>query len=502
MFIRQKKNKSGKVSVQIIDKSYGSYKVVKTLGCSTSEIEIKELLVKARQWMIDHGGQINIDFEGEKLNAEKLLDSISAHKQVGLELTLGKIFDSIGFGIIQDELFKWLVLYRLIYPKSKLKTTEYLYRYRGIKYDVNQVYRYLDKLNTEHKALVQQVSFEHTKQILGGEINIIFYDVTTIYFEIEKEDELRRTGFSKDGKHQNPQIVLGLLVATNGYPLAYEIFNGSQFEGHTMLPVLDSFKRKYQLERLVVVADSGLLSKPNVTLLKENNYEFIIGARIKAESTSIKKKILDLHLSNLQTAIIKKDDLKLIVSYSQKRAKKDAHNRERGITRLEKQIKNNKLSKSNINNKGYNKYLKIENEIKVHIDYEKFHEDAKWDGLKGYLTNSQLKAEAIIENYTQLWQIETAFRVSKTDLKVRPIYHRLQKRIEAHICLNFVAYKVYKEMERVLKQKKSSLSPNKVIEIATNLFEIELKLPGSQESIKKKLILTEEHKKVAHLFNF
>ncbi|MBK7387528.1 MAG: IS1634 family transposase [Bacteroidetes bacterium] len=502
MFIRQKRNISGKVSVQIIDKSSGRYKVVHTLGCTSSKIEIQELLIKARQWMVDHCGQINFDFDGEKLNAEKLLDSITAHKQVGLELTIGKVFDSIGFGVIEDEIFKWLVLYRLIYPKSKLKTTEYLHRYHGIDYDENQIYRYLDKLNTEQKEIVQQISFEHTKQILDGEISIVFYDVTTIYFEIEKEDELRRTGFSKEGKHQNPQIVLGLLVASNGYPLAYEIFNGSQFEGHTMLPVLESFKRKYQLERLVVVADSGLLSKPNVKLLKEQNYEFIIGARIKAESSSIKKKILDLRLSNLETAIIKKEDLKLIVSYSEKRAKKDCHNRERGIARLEKQITTGKLKKAHINNKGYNKYLKIDNEIMVHIDYNKFYEDAKWDGLKGYLTNSPLKTNAIIENYSHLWQIETAFRVSKTDLKVRPIYHRLQKRIEAHICLNFVAYKVYKELERILKQKKSALTPTKVIEIAANLFEIEVKLPGSKESIKKKLILTEEHREIANLFDF
>ena len=155
MFIRQKRNISGKVSVQIIDKSSGRYKVVHTLGCTSSKIEIQELLIKARQWMVDHCGQINFDFDGEKLNAEKLLDSITAHKQVGLELTIGKVFDSIGFGVNEDEIFKWLVLYRLIYPKSKLKTTEYLHRYHGIDYDENQIYRYLDKLNTEQKEIVR-----------------------------------------------------------------------------------------------------------------------------------------------------------------------------------------------------------------------------------------------------------------------------------------------------------------------------------------------------------
>jgi len=502
VFLRKKKNKSGKISVQIIDKSNGQFKVLKTIGCSSSQTEISDLVLKGEQWMIDHHGQIKIDFSDEIKSVEGILDLINSHYLVGIELTLGKIFDSIGFNCIEDDLFKHLVLYRVIYPKSKLKTTEFLCRYHGLRYDENQIYRYLDKLSSKQKELVEQISFNHTKHILGGEINVVFYDVTTIYFEIEKEDELRKTGFSKEGKHQNPQIVLGLLVSISGYPLAYEIFNGNQFEGQTILPVIDAFKEKFKLGKLVVVADSGLLSKSNIQELQNKHYDFIIGARIKAEADKIKKQILELKLTDKQTAVIKKDKLKLIVNYSEKRAQKDAYNRQRGLKRLEKQIKNNKLTKANINNKGYNKYLKIENQINVKIDYEKFDQDARWDGLKGFITNSNLKTKVIIENYNQLWQIEKAFRVSKTDLKVRPIYHRLQHRIEAHICLNFVAYKVYKELERFLKIKKSNLSAGKIIEIAANLYEIEVKLPKSKQIIKKKLILTQEQKYLAELFNF
>jgi transposase len=502
VFIRQKQNSSGKVSVQIIDKSSGTYKVVRTIGCSAQANEIAALLTKANQWLTDHTGQIEIDFNNEKLTAQNFLDAISSHRLVGLELTVGEIFDSIGFNRIEDALFKWLVLYRVLYPRSKLKTTEYLYRYHGIHYDENQIYRYLDKLNTKQKEQVQQISFEHTRKLLGADITIVFYDVTTLYFEIEREDDFRKTGFSKEGKHQNPQIVLGLLVSTGGYPLAYEIFNGSQFEGHTLLPVIEAFKLKYQLQRLIVVADSGLLSASNLALLKQQGSEFIIGARIKSESEKIKSKILALRLSDNEVAILKKEDMRLIISYSEKRAIKDAYNRQRGLQRLEKQVKKGKLSKAHINNKGYNKYLKIETDIQVSIDYEKYTEDAKWDGLKGYLTNSKLNSKQIIENYNQLWQIESAFRVTKTDLKVRPIYHRLQNRIEAHLCLNFVAYKVYKELERILKLKKSTLSAAKILEIAASLFEIEIILPASKQVIRKKLILNDEQRAIAKIFNF
>jgi transposase len=503
MFVRKKKNKSGVVSVQVIDKSSGTYKVIKTIGSSPNSIDIERLYVAAKQWIITNTGTREFDFEQADKQVERLFDAIDSLRLVGIDLLLGKIFDEIGFNKIKDPIFKQLVLYRLVYPSSKLKTTEYLQRYQQINWDENKVYRYLDKLYDKHKILVQQISYEHTVSILGNEPQIIFYDVTTIYFEIEQEDELRQTGFSKDGKHQQPQIVLGLLVSKNGYPLAYDIFDGKQFEGHTLIPIITNFKTKYQLQQLVVVADAGLLSNTNIQMLIDNRYAFILGARIKNEGKILQQQILaNTYKNGSSKVFIKNDGTKLIVSYSDSRATKDALNRERGIKRLEKQIKQGKLSKSNINNKGYNKYLKLDGQINVSIDYDKYKADACWDGLKGYITNSPMNNDEIIDNYNQLWQIEKAFRVSKTDLKIRPIYHRLPKRIEAHICLTFVAYKIYKELERQLKEKKATISVQKAIEIASFIFEITIKLPTTNETVSKLLIKTDEQKNLAKIFNF
>jgi len=415
---------------------------------------------------------------------------------------LGRIFDEIGFNQIEDDLFKDLVIARVAFPKSKLKTKEYLYRFKQIHYDEDQIYRYLDKLHSTQKELAQQISYAHTLKILDDNINVVFYDVTTLYFEIDQEDELRKTGFSKEGKHQNPQIVLGLLVSKNGYPLAYEIFEGNKFEGHTMLPVIDAFKKKFSLQQLVVIADSGLLSKSNVETLQEKGYEFVLGARIKNEANKIKEKILALDLNNGESAVIRKEHLKLIITYSEDRAKKDRYNREKGLRKLEKQIQRGKLTKSNINNRGYNKFLKLEGEISVAIDYDMLLQDERWDGLKGYLTNAKMNKNQIIENYRHLWQIEKAFRISKTDLKIRPIYHRLQRRIEAHICISFVAYKVYKELERQLYEKKSSISANKAIEIAENIIEIEMTLPQSGKVISRTLLKTDEQNYLNVIFDF
>lgn len=502
MFIRELRHKNGRIYIQVVDKSSGRYKVLKSFGSSLTSEGVLELKKLASIWINEHQCVREIDFTHEIEQIEQMLSGITQLKLAGIELVLGRIFDEIGFNKINDELFRSLVLYRLVYPKSKLKTTEYLYRYEQKEWSEDAIYRYMDKLHSTQKELVQQISYAHSLKVLGGQINVVFYDVTTLYFEIDQEDELRKTGFSKEGKHQNPQIILGLLVSKNGYPLAYDIYQGNKFEGHTLLPIINSFKSKYKIEKLTIIADSGLLSQSNIEALQTKNYEFILGARIKNQKYTVQQKILNLQLKNGESQLIQTNDLKLIVSYSDDRAKKDRYNREKGLRKLEKQVRTGKLTKSSINNRGYNKYLKLEGELNVKIDLEKFNQDAQWDGLKGYITNSSLTKGEILENYHHLWKIEKAFRIAKTDLKIRPIYHRLQRRIEAHICLTFAAYKVYKELERQLKEKQVPYSATKVIEIAQSIFEIEIKTTKSKEIVRKILLVNQEQKDLNKFLKF
>ena len=244
------------------------------------------------------------------------------------------------------------------------------------------------------------------------------------------------------------------------------------------------------------------MSNKNINQLVENNYEFIIGARIKNETQELQKRIFSQLLQDGESISLNKiDNLRLIVSYSSSRAKNDEHNRKRGLTKLEKAVDKGKLTKQHINNKGYNKYLKITGNLVVEIDYDKYNADKKWDGLKGYITNTRLDKEKIIDHYKQLWQIEKTFRISKTDLRIRPIYHQLKKRIEAHICIAFVACKIYKELERQLKEKESKLSPEKVIDILKTIYGIYLKLPHSKQTKLMLLDKTQEQKQILALFN-
>lgn len=360
MFIRKKPNKSGVISIQIVDKSHRKYKVVTTIGSSSDPAQIEELITKAKRTLAELIGQtlLNFDAPREKELVDLFFRGIKEVRLVGPELLLGKLFDRIGFNKIKDDLFRHLIITRLVYPVSKLKTTDYLFKYQGISIDVAQIYRYLDKLNNKQKEQVQQISYQHTLQLFNNNLSFVFYDVTTLYFEIEDEDDLRKTGFSKEGKHQHPQILLGLLVSVDGYPLAYDIFEGNKYEGDTMLPVIEGFKKQYNLQQLTIIADAGLLSKDNIDKFQKGGYEYILGARIKNESNEIKKQILALVLRNGQSQeIIRDDTTKLIISYSDKRAKKDAANRKRGLEKLERSVKKGKLTKKNINNRGYNRPL-------------------------------------------------------------------------------------------------------------------------------------------------
>ena len=382
--------------------------------------------------------------------------------------------------LIEDDIFKHLVIARLCQPLSKAGTVDYLKSYFDEDVKLHKIFRYLDCLHDTQQETVQKISVEHTRKILNGRIGLVFYDVTTLYFETDYDDDFRERGFSKDGKHQQPQIVLGLLVSRDGYPLAYSLFKGSQYEGRTMIPIVESFARSFNLDDFVVVADSGLMNKTNIGLLESGGYKYIIGARIKNEAEALKQWILSRGKTDGCFFEIKKGESRLIVGYSESRAKKDRYNRDKGVKRLKAAYRTGALTKENINKRGYNKFLEISgNGAHVAINEVEIAADGKWDGLKGYLTNTGLSAKEVHEQYSNLWVIERAYRITKGTLDMRPMFHSTPKRIEAHVCICFVAYKVYKELERVLRLSGVNLSVGKVLNIAKTITTLRIRLPVS-----------------------
>lgn len=507
MYIRKKRNRSGTTSVVVVSKSSGKYKEIKSFGCSSSEEDIEHLCDKAAEWIRSFGGQQEFDFDdnrGKELEeTARVVNNMDAVLINGTQLLLNQIYDSIGFNRIPDDILRHLVIARVSQPGSKHATVDYLKSYYDEDIDLNHIYRYMDKLYNTQMELAQQISVEHTRKIFGGKIGLMFYDVTTLYFETAQRDVLREPGFSKDGKTTESQIVLGLLVSEGGYPLSYSLFNGSQYEGFTMIPMIDDFKQRFEIgDDFVVVADSGLMTRTNLTLLQQAGYKYILGARIKNENESVKQWILSLDkIDGSSYEYIRHNGERLIVNYSEKRAGKEAYNRQRGVARLKRAYKSGHITKQQVNNRGYNKFLEISKDIEVCISEQKIAEDCKWDGLKGYITNTDLDAKRIIAEYHGLWVVERAFRISKGTLEMRPMFHFTERRIEAHICICFIAYKLYKELERLIGINRIGMSVDHVLDAAKTITTIRIRLPESNTYFTKTLFLTEKQLAIKPLFN-
>ena len=539
MFIRKKPNMSGTVSVQVAQKTKSrKQRVLKSLGSAhpNDTASLEKLVQQASSFIQEmEGPSLPHIYEEEEVIDGFVSSLNNAQVQVaGPELVFGTLYDRIGYGAIRNRMFRNIVICRLFNPGSKLKTVDYMERYLHVTYSVDLIYRFLDNLcyrkeaeeksddvrkpetaegegeptstspakpkSADFKTRVEDIAYSYTKKMVGDGISVCFYDMTTLYFEAAEEDDLRKCGFSKDGKHSCPQIFLGLLVASGGNPIGYEIYEGNISEGHTMIPLIRKLASRFGFDKPIVVADAGLLSKANIEELTKDGYQYIIGARPKSESDKVKEQILSLDMKYGDVMEIEKDGgVRIVLSCTERRAKKDAHNRQRGLARLHRKMASGRLTKQNINNRGYNKYLKMEGEVTISINMDKYEADAAWDGIKGFVTNTTIEKDEVIANYSNLWFIERAFRMNKFDLAVRPIFHRLRNRIEGHICICFTAYTIMLELERILKAAKSEITIYRAQELVKNMYAITYTLPKSRQAKRVYLGMDDEQSELCRL---
>ena len=271
----------------------------------------------------------------------------------------------------------------------------------------------------------------------------MFYDVTTLYFEAFESDELRKTGFSKDNKSQQPQILIGLMVSKEGFPVAYELFPGNTFEGHTLLPVIKSFINKHNVKDFTVVADAAMISSANVQELKKENIHYIVGARLGNVSTEIVRQI-DQQLPREDGKMIRLNTSNgfLIFGYSQQRFKKDKFE-------MQKQIeKANHLIKNPAKNRRV-KFIKTESN-QMELNTSLIAKTTMLLGVKGYysdLPENIADNKTIIKNYHDLYKVEQAFRISKHDLQSRPIFHFKEDPIRLHILICFMSLAISRYIE-------------------------------------------------------
>lgn len=372
-----------------------------------------------------------------------------------------------------NEVLKACVLERVRDPRSKLKTACDAEELINQSLPVEKIYRMMDKLHPLEQ-IVKDKMLSATLDLFQQQLDVMFFDVTTLYFESHREDDLRKFGFSKDCKFKETQVVLALITTERGLPVTYELFPGNTSEGKTLVALVEKLKNQFQSRRIRFIADRAMFTKENLKKLEDLSVDFVVACKLKSLSKQHKENILSSNNRCFQGDDYHKeieiDNRRLIVSYSKTRASKDKKDRERLIERLKKmvpKVAENKIPLTDlIKNRGTKKYLKITKAGSAEIDDDKLSQEERWDGLHGVITNIKtVEAKEILSQYRQLWQIEEAFRINKNDLKMRPIYHWKPSRIKAHILICYMAYSLSVHLRDQLRAKDIDLSIRKIREI-------------------------------------
>lgn len=392
----------------------------------------------------------------------------------GIHDVYGKLFDELGYDqVVQNpdrnkqtvEMFKQIILARIANPKSKRGSVTMLEEDFGVSLNLDSVYRMMDKIDEAAIERLNQYTFNATKRLYPEPIDVIFFDCTTLYFESFEPDLFREHGYSKDMKFNEVQVLLALMVTKEGLPVGYEAFKGSTYEGTTLIPAIKTLKEKYQIKQVVFVADSGMMNAANLQTMDQEGIEYIVGARLKNRPKALQDQVLDPSVyaeirPGYKIGKFTHNGQTFIVSYSEKRAKKDRQDRQRAIEKLRSKVLQHKSPKDFLSNQGYKKYLKMDSETTVTLNEDKILMAEKWDGLLGVCTNTKtLSAEDILKKYTGLWQVEEAFRINKHDLKIRPAFHWKANRIKAHLAISFAAFSLVKFLAYRVKLQHKKLSP-------------------------------------------
>lgn len=461
--IRTIKTGSGAYAVQIVRYENRKRVIVLHVGSAHSKTDILVLKEIAISWIERETKQQSLLLESQKIANLVPLDKCQflgirysfAHEVVS------KIFTVFKYHLFSDSLLSDLVLMRIIEPASKLHSLEMIEEYFGIRHERRDLYRRLSAITGLKDQAETYITAVARKQF-GFNFTMVFYDVTTLYFESFSSDEFKKPGFSKDGKSAQPQVVIGLIVNNDGFPVSYEVFPGNKFEGHTLIPVITAFKKKHTIDSLVVVADAGMISFTNIAELKNNGLSYIVGARTGNLPESIINRISSqLNQEDGKSVRIETKLGTLICSFLQTRYNKDKRE-------MEKQLKKAETLLSDPSSMKRTKFVKNKSNRNFELNKILIEKTKKLLGVKGYYTNlgDDVDNQTIIAHYHNLWHVEQAFRVAKSDLEARPIYHFKEETIRAHILICFMALAVSKYLE--IKTEKSLKSVIKLLRSVTD----------------------------------
>lgn len=473
-------------AVQVVRYKNNKRVILHHVGSAHSEAELEDLMLSAQEWIKDYSRQLSI-FPDETPN--KLLH-LNHCTFIGVQYLyfyqqIKLIQDRLGLGILPP-LLNDLVCIRIFAPASKFRSLELMEQFFGIKHSRKSYYKMAPQC-IELKESVENKVVAFARVHYSFNFDIVFYDVTTLYFETFEEDEFRKNGFSKDNKSQQPQILIALMVTKEGFPIAYEIFRGNTFEGHTIIPVIKDFIQRNKVKEFTVVADAAMISSENIAQLTQSNISYIVGARLGNLSgellDSIDKKI---DRQDGKSIRIKTELGYLVCSYSSVRYRKDLYEMNKQIEKAKQVVEAPSKTKKI-------KFTKTSNQ-KLEINEELIEKTKKLLGIKGYYTNLDEQIsdnKTIIERYHELYKIEQAFRVSKSDLQTRPIFHFKEQPIKLHILICFMALTISKHIEI-----KAGISIRKFIDEAKKIVDGQILNHMTGKSVTIKANTTEKMQEI------
>jgi len=428
------------------------------------------------------GGEVKALLKGEieelgryNYGYQQIISKALSH--YGLDHLLGRLQRKSRIQFSLYDALMLMLVERLQDPCSKRQNYHHQREYINLpKVELHQIYRSLDKL-AEHNELIQKQIYQTGRDLFNTKLDVVFYDVTTFYFqsEVEHPEALRQLGFGKDGKIGKTQVLFSMMIDKDKNPIGYQVFNGKTYEGNTFKNALETLKSRYNIDKVVIVADRGMLSKSNIDLTQENEYEFILGERLKSLPIKVQEQLLDktkylhewVYVDNRDEKILVKymtieyAGKTIISTYSDKRARKDKHEREVKIEKANKLLKN----PSRLKNKSRRFFIKSTDEDTYELDIDKIKKAEKYDGLIAISTNSILSPIEALEQYKQLYKIEHSFRTFKSHLEIRPMFHWTDSRIHGHICMCYIAYTLQNWVLNKVNSKQKILTEKKLREI-------------------------------------
>ncbi len=503
VFVRKVKTASGATAVQIAERRSGRDKVIEHLGSAHTDAELTALLETARARL--HPGQGELDLPTTTGPVGQGV--ITAKSSALLWQVLCRGYTDLGFDELADEAFKQLVLARIIEPTSKADSVRVLTEIGIAPASLRTLFRSLRRAQaSDYRGRLASACFAHAAA--AGDLSLVMFDATTLYFEAEHEDDLRKVGYSKE-RRVDPQIVVGLLVDRAGFPLEIGCFEGNKAETKTLIPMVNAFQDRHAVADMVIVADAGMLSASNLKDLDRAGLRFIVGSRLTKAPADLEAhfhwhgdaftdgQIIDTitprHRGNRRDKNKRAEpvwnptdhpaDWRAVWAYSTKRAVRDGttltlqENRARAVIAGEKPARTprfvtTKNGATTLNEAALAKARSLA-------------------GLKGYVTNipaDLVPAAEVIANYHDLWHVEQSFRMSKTDLRARPIFHHTREAIEAHLTIVFAALAVSRHL-----QDATGMSIKKIVRALRPLQEITISIAGHPHTAHDPLTPAADH---------